>query len=230
MYAIFDTDAQNVMGYTDYPLQDFGRDSIVAVELPPMWDESYRDHAVLVDGKLAIEVASFALLKTRAIKAAATSQIDGLGWRLERARERDTIGAAGETIAEVMAIRESIRRASSRAEVEVMQLATIDEVAAFAWEVTPADIPSRTRMTVYAFLRRFTNDEAVAIDIASYGETVQAASVRRYMSLITNALSIDLDMTELREGVYGLEASGLLTAGRAVVILDTPITHVEASI
>lgn len=230
MYAIFDTDAQNVMGYTDYPEQDFGRDSIVAVELPPMWDEAYRDHAVLIDGKLTIQVASFALLKAGSIKAAATSQIDAMAWRLDRARERDTIGAEGETVTEVLTARESIRRAASRAEAEVMQLTTADEVAGYSWEVTPADIPVPTRMTIYAFLRRFTNDEAVAIDLASYGETAEAAGVRRYTSLVTNARTIDLSLAELRDGVNALEATGILAEGRATEILDTPIGRTKAPI
>lgn len=182
------------------------------------------------EGRWVISIDSLINKKIASIKAAATSQIDGVAWRLERARERDTIGAEGETVTEVMAMRESIRRASSRAEAEVMQLTTADEVAGYSWEVTPADVPVPTRMTVYAFLRRFTNEEAVAIDIASYGETAEAAGVRRYMSLVTNALSIDLSLAELRDGVNALEATGILAEGRATEILDTPIDRTKAPI
>ena len=182
---------------------------------------------LVIAGRLTLDISAVLVRKGNEVKASASSQIDGLAWRLERARERDTIGAAGETVSEVMAIRESIRRASSRAESEVMLLTTADEIAAFTWAVTPADIPVSTLITVYAFLHRFTTEEAIAIDLAGYGETSVAASVRRYMSLITNAKSIDLGLAETRDGVNGLESAGLLGAGRAATILETPTSSVE---
>ena len=214
-------DAGDMPGVTQHDAPaDFDKEQV----MDWVWDGS----ALYKDTAAALLRAQASLVST--IKAAATSQIDGVAWRLERARERDTIGAEGETVTEVMAMRESIRRASSRAEVEIMQLSTIDDVAAFTWEVTPADIPVCTRMTVYAFLRRFTNDESVAIDLASYGDTPAAAGVRRYMSLVTNALSIDLSLAELRDGVNALEATGILAEGRATEILDTPIDRTKAPI
>lgn len=229
MHILFDTYNEVVLGYTDFPDEHFGA-HVVAVPPPTGWKDTYRAFAQLVDGVLSVNLVAMANAKVAEIKVDASTQIDALAWRLDRARERDTIGAEGETVSEVLTARESIRRASSRAEAEVMQLTTADEVAAFTWEVTPADILVCTRMTVYAFLRRFTNEEAVAIDIASYGETAEAAGVRRYMSLVTNALSIDLSLAELRDGVNALEATGILAEGRATEILDTPIDRTKAPI
>lgn len=78
-----------------------------------------------------------------------------------------------------------------------------------------------------AFLSRFTDAEAVAIDIASIGATVPAATVRRYLQKVSAAEYIDLSREDTRTGVMALEASGLLSDGRALVILDTPPSELE---
>ena len=78
-----------------------------------------------------------------------------------------------------------------------------------------------------AFLSRFTDPEAVQIDLASIGATVEAAQVRRYLSKVNAAQHIDLAEDETRTGVQALEAAGLLKPGRALVILDTPIEPKE---
>ncbi|WP_156382523.1 hypothetical protein [Acidovorax sp. Leaf160] len=78
-----------------------------------------------------------------------------------------------------------------------------------------------------AFLSRFTDDEAVDIDLASIGATREAATVRRYLSKTNAAQHIDLADEETREGVQALEAVGLIAAGRALEILDSPIQPKE---
>ncbi len=79
------------------------------------------------------------------------------------------------------------------------------------------------RITRLAFLQRFRNDEAVAIDLASQGATVQAAGMRRYMALVNAATFIDLDRPDTRGGVIALETGGALVEGRALEILDAEI-------
>ena len=87
---------------------------------------------------------------------------------------------------------------------------------------------SETRkITRLAFLNRFTDAEAVAIDLASIGTTVQAASIRRYLSKVNAASFIDLARQDTRDGVATLETLGLIAAGRATVILDAPISTTE---
>jgi len=89
--------------------------------------------------------------------------------------------------------------------------------------------PPKAHITQLAFLNRFTDAEAIAIDLASIGATVPAASIRRYLNKANAARYIDLSLAETRAGVHSLETFGLIGAGRAAVILDTPIQPHEIS-
>lgn len=85
----------------------------------------------------------------------------------------------------------------------------------------------QTLITRLAFLSRFTDAEAIALDLASIGATVQAATLRRYMSKVNAAAFIDLGREDTRAGVLALESMGILAAGRALEILDTPVLPQE---
>lgn len=87
--------------------------------------------------------------------------------------------------------------------------------------------PTNHKITRLAFLNRFTDAEAVAIDLASIGSTEQAAYLRRYMSKVNAAQFIDLNRPDTRSGVIALEAARLLAAGRALEILDTIVKPEE---
>ena len=78
-------------------------------------------------------------------------------------------------------------------------------------------------ITRLAFINRFTDAEAVSIDLASIGATVQAATLRRAQAKINAAEEIQLDNAETRAGVQALETAGLLAAGRATAILDSAV-------
>jgi hypothetical protein len=91
----------------------------------------------------------------------------------------------------------------------------------------PAPQPTARNVSNKAFLFRFTDDEAIDLDLASIGATREAATVRRYLSKVNAAQHIDLAEDETRTGVQALEAAGLLKPGRALVILDTPIEPKE---
>lgn len=111
------------------------------------------------------------------------------------------------------------------------------KVVVVAYEVvpkTPEELEQEaqamgTRITRLAFLSRFTDAEAVAIDLASIGATVQAATMRRYMSKVNAANFIDLSREDTRAGVIALESGGVLAAGRAVEILDAPLQEHEVA-
>lgn len=94
-------------------------------------------------------------------------------------------------------------------------------------QALPQAPPAPRRVTRLAFLSRFTDDEAIGIDLASQGYTVPAASVRRYLSKVNAAEFIDLTDTATRTGVYALEVANLLAKGRAAEILDAPVTEAE---
>ena len=91
----------------------------------------------------------------------------------------------------------------------------------------PPELPTGRLVSNKAFLSRFTDDEAIDIDLASMGATREAATVRRYLSKVNAAQRIDLADDETRTGVQALEAAGLLQPGRALVILDAPIEPKE---
>jgi len=78
-------------------------------------------------------------------------------------------------------------------------------------------------VTRLAFLNRFADAEAIAIDLASIGATVQAATLRRAQAKINAAEEIQLDNVETRAGVQALETAGLIAAGRATTILDSTV-------
>ncbi len=83
--------------------------------------------------------------------------------------------------------------------------------------------PQAGKLSRLAFLSRFTDDEAIDIDLASIGATREAAAVRRYLSKVNAAQFIDLQDADTRAGVQALEVAGLIAAGRATAILDAPI-------
>ena len=91
----------------------------------------------------------------------------------------------------------------------------------------PPELPTGRLVSNKAFLSRFTDDEAIDIDLASMGATREAATVRRYLSKVNAAQNIDLADDETRTGVQALEAGGLLQPGRALAILDAPIEPKE---
>lgn len=99
--------------------------------------------------------------------------------------------------------------------------------AAFIAPDAPVAPPPPVKITQLAFLNRFTDPEAIAIDLASQGATVPAATLRRYMSKVTAATFIDLNDTDTRAGVLALETATLIATGRSTVILDTPPTDKE---
>lgn len=95
-------------------------------------------------------------------------------------------------------------------------------------------VASGGRVTVLAFRRRFTTPERVAIDLASIDDPngtqeqrALAAAVRVSQADLSVAKFVDLQDPETRSGVNMLESVGLIGAGRASEILDTPVIEAE---
>ena len=91
----------------------------------------------------------------------------------------------------------------------------------------PTPEPEVRRITRLAFLSRFTDAEAIAIDLASIGNSVYAATLRRYLNKIDAATFIDLSVDELRLSLKQLEYMSIIQPGRADQIIDAPIQDVE---
>jgi hypothetical protein len=90
-------------------------------------------------------------------------------------------------------------------------------------------------VTKLAFRNRFTAAEKVGIEIAAIDDPTataarrqQAAALRVNQADQRDAIYIDLDRPATRAGVQQLESVGLIAAGRAAQILDTPIEPHEA--
>lgn len=142
MQAVYNTITDEIAGYTDDPAFIPAPGS-VCLDLPEDWDESDRDNAIMIDGQLVVDLAA-KLAKVKAdrkakIKREAASLIEATDWRVTRAQERQVLGVEGETVAEVLAEREAMRRASNRAKAEVNALASPASVRAYTWAVTEAD-------------------------------------------------------------------------------------------
>lgn len=84
----------------------------------------------------------------------------------------------------------------------------------------PLDLKN-SRISKLAFLDRFTREEYVSLDLASTGDTVEAAGIRLFMRRFENSKFIDLSREDTVAGVNQLETLGVLEAGRAVEILNT---------
>lgn len=108
------------------------------------------------------------------------------------------------------------------------------------YEVPPAEVVEETtvqsvdpvlkpqqKITTLAFLNRFADAEAIALDLASIGATQDAAAIRRYVSKVNAATFIDLQDQQTRNGILALISAGLLTQARATEILDTLPTAAE---
>lgn len=93
----------------------------------------------------------------------------------------------------------------------------------YSGSIEPLPLPPETKITRLAFLSRFTDTEAITLDLASIGATVEAASIRRYLSKVNAATFIDLSRADTRGGITALEAMGIIGEGRAIEILDSPI-------
>lgn len=90
------------------------------------------------------------------------------------------------------------------------------------------------KITRFAFRNRFTSAEKVAVEMAcldnpseTQEQRQQSAMLRSMQKDVEAATYIDLKNQDTRNGVQAMETAGLLTAGRATQILDTPPTPSE---
>jgi hypothetical protein len=107
-------------------------------------------------------------------------------------------------------------------------------LATYTAPVAPPAPPGSTIITPLAFRNRFTQAEKVTIEIACLDVPTAAMSARQQAAALrvsqadTAAASyIDLSRADTRAGVQALQTAGIIAAGRAAVILDTPVADIE---
>lgn len=71
--------------------------------------------------------------KIAQIRQEQSQQINALTWRVERAKERELLGVAGESVIDVLTLRESIRQKGNLACAQVEMLADLQGVQGFNW-------------------------------------------------------------------------------------------------
>ena len=94
-------------------------------------------------------------------------------------------------------------------------------------EAPPPEHPGPWTITKLAFRGRFTATEKAGITYAAKQNTPQAAGLQAYLDDVQAATFVDLKRPDTRAGVQALESYGLLAAGRAAAILDTPPVNEE---
>jgi hypothetical protein len=81
----------------------------------------------------------------------------------------------------------------------------------------------KTRYSKLEFRSRFTLEEQVALDLASIGATVPAATLRVILASWAAADFINLDDPRVAQGIGLIAQSGLLTPARAAEILTPDV-------
>lgn len=76
-------------------------------------------------------------------------------------------------------------------------------------------------------LVRFTDEEAITIDLASMGRYCRSCYHARYLNKVNTANFIDLQDADTIQGVYALEYASILGKDRTKEILETPVTEKE---
>ena len=153
------------------------------------------------------------------VKIDAEQRIESLQWRIERAKERDKIGATGETEADVLREREAIRRASNRAEQYIEQLTDDAEIRRYRLDILPSDYPPNTVLTRLQFMRRFTDAERAAIRAAR--DSGESQDLLDFWELLQLASQINVNDVDIQTGVGMLEQAGLIGEGRASEIVSS---------
>lgn len=95
---------------------------------------------------------------------------------------------------------------------------------------------TNTKLTQLGFLNRFTDAEAIAIDLASIDnpsgtalERTNSAAIRRYLAKINAATYVDVTRQDTIDGINALSALGYVNIERIPEILSTNITDEEAA-
>jgi hypothetical protein len=94
-----------------------------------------------------------------------------------------------------------------------------------------------SKITILGFRNRFTLTEKIAIEYASIDKATdtledrfKSAALRALMADLISANYVDLTREDTITGVTLLETYGIIGAGRANIILTSPVTAIETPI
>lgn len=151
------------------------------------------------------------------IKQLAKERIESLSWRMERAQEREKIGANGETIEDVCIEKEAIRVASNRIESVIDSLNDEEHIRSQVLNIIEDDYPVNNVLTKLEFMRKFTSTERVTIRNAISSGSYPI--LEDWWDLLQLASFIDIKDTDTISALTMLEQNGFLDTGRANEIL-----------
>jgi len=181
--------------------------------------ETAEGQALIPDTEVPIpKVKDLGLIKSakiNQIRELVREQINNLQWRVERAKEREVIGAEGESVKEVFVARETLRRAGNRAEQEIASLEDEENILNYSFEIAEEDRFVTGVLTKLTFLQRFTTEELVNIQQT----TLKNPIVYAWYSMLEVADYINVLDPITAQGIHALEDIGLLSEGRAEEIL-----------
>lgn len=188
-------------------------DQVVLSEGERLWE--------MAKGEPPVNLDRLKARKIEEIKAAVRQKLEEDAWRIERARERLELGAAGETPEQVLGQREAIRRYGNALEQRVVHCEDRDEIKRIIPDFAQLDSVTAHKITPLAFARRFSPTELLAIYAARDSQPQLAA----YCDLVMMARDIDLTDPTVQEETRALEAAGILKEGRAAEILAFGEAH-----
>ena len=141
MFAIYDIHTGEITGFAEAEVALTGDYALMVIE--ELIPEERIPFTLVIDGEIAFDDAAYLdseiAKRKRLIKQEAGKKIEGMNWRVTRAKERAHLGVEQETLLQVYKDREATRRASDRAERELKQLTDLDAVRAFTWQVKDVD-------------------------------------------------------------------------------------------
>ena len=116
-----------------------------------------------------------------------------------------------------------------------MEFNNFDHVEKQEPNVVNQELPiNSVKITKLAFRNRFTPSEKAMLEFAAVDDPTVSiqnrqskAMLRAYLNDVNAATYIDLNRKDTRDGVFALEAQQLIGIGRAIEILDTPVTEQE---
>ena len=135
MYLMIDEKTLKVIGETtdEQPLEGI----LKTTDQPEDYPANPGELLYYVNGEFtqdeSVALSEIKSRRIKEIKQEAYERIQALDWRKERAEERQITGAEGETLEDVLNLREEIRKASDEAEQDLNTLDVIEDIVAFSW-------------------------------------------------------------------------------------------------